>query len=284
MRLRQAREVLSRTVRLAGPVSEDGLAELRARWRENLLTLIGLVWGSSAVVLLLALGSGFHAFLDLGFKKTGDRYTIVVGEYTSSRTGGARPGRRIRLERPDLDRVRASAPSASRVAAEIQHSSVALRTDFRTRTGTVSASTPELQHIKVLKLARGRFYDEEDVRSGRRVAVLGANLPGIYFGEADPLDPLQGTIQVEGTPFRVIGVLTRKGQQIVINNALHDDMLFIPLAAGQRALGFGRDIGSILANPRRLEDIPTLHQEMRRVLGPHHHVAPDDDQAFRMQN
>jgi putative ABC transport system permease protein len=232
-------------------------------------------------VLLLSVGAGFYAFLDLGFKKTGDRYTMVVGEYTTAQTGGGRPGRRINLTHEDLDLVRASAPSASRLAAEAMDGSVALRTDFRTRTGSVSAGTPDIQYIQVLKVARGRFYDEDDVRLGRAVAVLGANLPQIYFGAEDPIGK---TIQVEGRPFQVIGVLERKGEQLMYNNAFHDDMIFVPLRAGQRALGYGKSIYWILANPRRLEDIPTLHAEIRAALWPRHHVSPDDEEAFSINS
>jgi putative ABC transport system permease protein len=272
---------LARGVGLLGPIVEDGMAQLRAQGREHILTGIGLVWGSAAVVLLLSVGAGFYSFLDLGFKKTGDRYTMVVGEYTSVETAGARPGRKITLTNEDLERLEASLASASLLAAELQDGSVTLRTDFRTRTGSVSAGTPDVQHIKVLKVTRGRFYDDEDVRLGRAVAVLGANLAEIYFGTEDPLGQ---TIQVEGRPFEVIGVLERKGDQLMSNNALHDDMIWVPLRAGQRALGVRNEIYWVLVNPRRLEDIPTLRAGIRAALGPHHHVSPNDDEAFRIQN
>jgi putative ABC transport system permease protein len=245
------------------------------------LTLVGIVWGSTAVVLLLSLGAGFYAFLDIGFKKTGDRYTAVVGEYTTAESGGARPGRRIRLTREDLPRLRASAPSASRIAAEIQHASAALRTSRRTRTGAVSAATPDVQHIQVLRVARGRFYDEEDVRLTRAVAVLGASLPEVFFGSEDPLGR---TLQIEGKPFVVVGVLARKGPQLVINNALHDDMVFVPLTSGQRAFGARSEIGEVLLDPRTLGEIERMHAEVRETLRPVHHIAPRDPGALRIES
>jgi putative ABC transport system permease protein len=243
--------------------------------------LVGIVWGSTAVVLLLSLGAGFYAFLDVGFKKTGDRYTAVVGEYTTAESGGARPGRRVRLTSDDLPRLRASAPSASRVAAEIQHASAALRTPRRTRTGAVSAATPDLQHIYVLRVERGRFYDEQDVRLRRAVAVLGANLAEVFFGSEDPVGR---TLQIEGKLFEVIGLLERKGPQIVINNALHDDMVFVPLGSGQRALGAGREIHDLLLDPRELDEIDRMHAEVREALRPVHHIAPRDAAALRIES
>lgn len=281
MGIRETRAIAARTARLAGELARDGLAELRGRWRQHLLTLVGIVWGSAAVILLLSVGAGLYAFLDVGFKKTGDRYTAVLGGYTTLETGGARPGHRVRLVRDDLARLRASAPSASRVAAESVGGSVAIRTSRRTRTGVVSASTPELRHINVLRIASGRFYDEEDVRAGRAVAVMGAGLPQVFFGDVDPLGR---TLRIEGMPFEVIGVLERKGPQIVVNYALHDDMIFVPLTSGQRALGRGKEVDALLLDPRRLDDLETLHAEVRTALGPAHHFSPDDEGALWIDN
>ena len=268
---------VARTLALIRPLALDGLAQLRAGWQQQLLTLAGIVWGSAAVVLLLSLGAGFHAFLDIGFKKTGDRYSFVRGEYTSSESGGARPGRRIQLVSDDVARLRSSVPSAQHLAPEIIHGRVAVRTDFRTKTGVLSASTPEIRHIKVLKVARGRFYDDDDVRSGRAVVVLGASLPEEFFGTEEPIGR---TIQIEGRPHAIIGVLERKGPQLVVNAGLHDDMLFIPIAAGQRMFGLRDEIPTVMANPWRPEDAERMHEEIRAVLAPYHHVADDDEEAF----
>ena len=64
---------LARALRLLPRLLDDGWIQLRAQSRQHALTLIGIVWGAAAVVLLLSFGSGLFRFLDLGFKKTGDR-------------------------------------------------------------------------------------------------------------------------------------------------------------------------------------------------------------------
>ena len=108
----------ARLLRLAPSILEEALAQLRANAREQWLTLAGLVWGASAVILLLSFGAGFHRVIDAGFKKTGERYVMASGQFTSQELGGARPGRRITLDREDLERVRAGAPSALAVSAD----------------------------------------------------------------------------------------------------------------------------------------------------------------------
>jgi putative ABC transport system permease protein len=272
---------LRRTLQLLRPLADDGLAQLGAQWREHALTMVGIVWGAAAVVLLLSYGAGFYRLIDLGFKKTGDRYVQARGQYTSTELGGARPGRRIVLDRDDLERVRAGVSSARYVAAEYQDGDVSARTPYRTRATVVSAATPELRWIKLHEVARGRFFDQDDARSARAVAVLGGNLPAIFFADAEPIGR---TIKLDGHPFEVIGVLRRKGQQFITNNALHDDMIFIPLARGQRIFDLGDAIGSILLDPYRLDETDALRTELRAALWPYHHLAPDEDQAVHMMS
>jgi putative ABC transport system permease protein len=272
---------LRRALGLLRPLADDGLAQLRAQWREQALTMVGIVWGAAAVVLLLSYGAGFYRLIDLGFKKTGDRYVQARGEYTSQEMGGARPGRRIVLDRDGLERVRAGVPSARHIAAEYQSDDVSARTPYRTRATVVSAATPELRWIKIHRVARGRFFDEEDERDRRAVAVLGANLPAIFFADAEAIGR---TIKLDGHPFEVIGVLRRKGQQFMTNRALHDDMVFIPLARGQRIFDLGDAVGTILVDPHRVDETDQLRAELRSVLWPYHHLAPDEEQAVRMMS
>lgn len=269
---------LRRLARLGIPLAEEGLSQLRARFREQALTMLGIVWGAAAVVLLLSFGSGLYDLLDLGFKRTGDRFIAATPEFTSKEMGGARPGRKLVFEEDDLELVRATLPSARWIAAQYEAGGVTVRTPERTRNTVVSANTPDLQWIRLHRVARGRFTDEDDERHGRPVAVLGANLPEIFF---PGIEPIGRTIQVEGHPLRVVGVLERVGEQLMVNQALHDDMVFIPLSQGQRIFGLGRAVGSIYLEPQRMEETALLQAEFQRAIYTRHRVDADDDQAVR---
>jgi putative ABC transport system permease protein len=259
--------------RLAG----DALLQLGAHWRQHSLTLLGIVWGSSAVVLLLSLGAGFYGLLDVGFKKTGDRWLITAGGYTTTELGGARPGRAVSLTRDDLARVRAGVPSARWIAAEVQQSA-AVRTPYRTRVAVVSGTTPELQWIKLHHVARGRFIDEGDEANERPVAVLGAELPEVFFGTQDPLGQ---TLQLDGVPFQVVGVLRAKGMQFITVNARHDQMVFIPHSRARRLFDLRNHIGTIVFDPYRLDELDRLGAEVDAALRPYHRLAPDDAEALQ---
>jgi putative ABC transport system permease protein len=262
------------------PVAVDGVAELRAAWRSQALTLLGLVWGSAAVVLLLSFGVGFTQFLDLGVRKTGDRWTVVQSEYTSAESGGRRPGRRVELTVDDLDRIRAGVPSALRAAGEILEGA-SVETPHRTRATIVSAGSPEIRGIRNHAVWRGRYYDASDERSGRRVAVIGSELEGVLWADADGLGR---SLQIDGVPFEVVGVLAPKGFQLMTNMDLHDRMVFIPLGAGRRLFRDRRQVDHVYVEPRRLDEGDRMEREIRAALWPLHYLHPDESEAIHFES
>jgi putative ABC transport system permease protein len=265
---------------MLSPIVGDGVAELRAAWRSQALTLMGLVWGAAAVVLLLSFGVGFTQFLDLGVRKTGDRWTAVQSEYTTAETGGRRPGRRIQLTVDDLERIRAGVPSALRAAGEILEAA-SVETPHRTRATIVSAGSAEIARIRNHQIARGRYYDASDERSGRHVAVIGSELEGVLFADRDGLDR---SLQIDGVPFEVVGVLAPKGSQLMTNMDLHDRMVFIPLGAGRRLFRDRKEVDHIYVEPRRIDEGGRMEDEIRAALWPLHYLHPDEGEAIHFES
>jgi putative ABC transport system permease protein len=265
---------------MLSPVVGDGVAELRDAWRSHALTLIGLVWGSAAVVLLLSFGVGFTQFLDLGVQKTGDRWTVVDGEYTTAESGGRRPGRRVELTLDDLDRIRAGVPSALRAAGEILEAA-SVETPHRTRATIVSAGSPAIRRIRNHTIRRGRYYDASDERSGRRVVVIGSELEEILFADADGLGR---SLQIDGVPFEVVGVLAPKGSQLMTNMDLHDRMVFVPLGAGRRLFRDRKEVDHIYVEPRRIDESDRMKDEIRAALWPLHSLHPEESEAIDFES
>jgi putative ABC transport system permease protein len=256
---------------------EDAALEIREDWRRHLLTFVGLVWGSASVVLLLALGTGFMGFLDLGVEKTGARWTAVEGEYTTAENGGLRPGRPIRLEREDVQRIRAASPRVALAAGEILMATTA-ESRAKTRATIVSAAHSDLAGIRNHHVARGRYLDERDEAEARRVAVLGAALARVLFPDGRALGE---SVRIAGSAFRVVGILEEKGFQLMTNMDLHDNMAFVPLSAGQRVAGRGDEIDRVYLEPLRIAETEALERDVWHALGPRHRLVPGDDEALR---
>ena len=259
------------------PLASEAMVQLSEQWRSHILTLIGIVWGTTAVILLLSLGTGFARMLDVGTRKTGDRWIAVFPGYTTAETGGQRPGRRIRFQDEDYERLRAGAPSAAAVSAENQYF-MSLETPRKTRASVVSAGMPELRYIQNHHIAGGRYLDETDEAHGRRVAVLGHELAEILYGDEDPLGQ---QLEMRGVPFRVVGILREKGFQFFTNSDIHDRMAFIPFSTGRRLMDEGDTVQTLYLNPWRIDEEEALQAEIKAILWPRHRVQDGDDEAIQ---
>lgn len=260
------------------PLALEGLDQLRGYWREHLLTLLGIVWGSAAVILLLSIGAGFNDFLDIGLDKTGDRWIQLDDGFATSRSQGLRPGRAVHFLDEDLEKLRAGLRGARAVAGETQWQ-LEVETPRAIRATVVSGGTPELQGIQRHELARGRFYDRDDFVKGRRVVVLGASTARHLFGDEDPIGR---TVQIESIPFRTIGVLRPKGFQLFIYREIHDEMAFVPLSAGRRLLGLSDGVDHVYIEPARRDEEGAVRAGVREVLGPAKKLTDADTEALVM--
>ncbi|MCP4037563.1 MAG: ABC transporter permease [bacterium] len=269
-----------RTLHLLPVLLEDAVLELHASWRRHLLTFVGLVWGSASVVLLLGVGTGFMAFLDLGIDKTGSRWATVEGEYTTAENAGLRPGRPVQLETEDVLRIRAASPRVALAAGEILLTTTA-ETRFKTRAAVVSAADSELAAIQNHELARGRYFDSRDVAEARPVAVLGAALARALFPKGQALGE---PVRISGRGFIVVGILEEKGFQFITNRDLHDNMAFIPLSSGQRVFARGDEVDHVYIEPLRIAESAQLERDIRHALGPRHRLVAGDEEALHMDS
>lgn len=272
------RAAWARWIRLAGPLAGNTLERLRAEKRRVLGTALGVVWSTVSIVLLLAFGHGFHRHLDENFEKTGDRWISFIGQY---QTRGNRPGRPVRVDAQDIDLVKARVEGARYLAGEVVVDRARVTSADKSRTAIVSASSPELRHLKALRISRGRYFTEDDERRRRPVAVLGDKVATLFFGSTDPIGRV---IKVEGHPFEVIGVLAKVGDQIVVTVGPNDETVWLPLRAGMRALGRARNVDWLYVEPERTDERDLVAWQVRAAISEVYGVDSGDQDAFRVVN
>src|SRR2546429_9714285 len=180
-------------------VWREFLADLRAQKLRTSLTVLGIAWGTVAVVVLLAFGVGLERQTMKRFHGLGDRIVILFGGRTTKPFAGFGDGRPIRL-RPD------DVPLLAREVSEIEYISPEFITrSARVRRG-VKAATPAVTGIvpvyglmrNIIPEAGGRFINDRDVAERRRGAVLGNELGQLLFGQEAPVGQ-QGVLG--DTPF-----------------------------------------------------------------------------------
>jgi putative ABC transport system permease protein len=249
------------------------LASLARNRTRTLLTLFGIGWGVACFVILFAYGDGFQRAIQLGLAHYGHNVTVIWNGQTSLHIGGQRAGRRIQMQLRDVEDIRANCPLITRVSPEIFRI-YPIRTIHRLTSSGVRGVNHEYGEMRGHYLQEGRRISAEDVRYGRRVAVLGRDLRLKLFSEGAAVGE---EIRINGLPFTVIGVMQKK---VAMSNYFQPDdrCAFIPHTA-MAALTSTRFLSVLVvqsANPAL--ERQALDQVMA-VLGRNHNFDPRDERA-----
>src|SRR5499427_10026189 len=207
-------------------VSEAWIA-LRRNYTRSLLTMLGIVWGIATVTLLIAYGSSFRSILVNGFDAFGKSVVICWPLQTSEQPGGQRAGKKVLLEKEDLEMVKETAPLVKHVCLETVRRPGIAYEDRLVGTAPVRGVCPEYGEMRNEVPSEGRWINAEDELERRRVIFLGGRLKEQLFSGR----PAAGeTVLVSGVRFTVIGVMARK---IQLSNyfSSDDDSSWIPYSA-----------------------------------------------------
>ena len=233
------------------------LTALRANRLRSALTMLGVVIGVSAVVMVGAIGTGAKTYVEAQVQGLGSNLLLVVpGEIT---IGSAPTSSRLTLS--DVDAVGRVVGDRNRVAATVT-SGETLRAGDAELFATVQGVTETVPEVFVRPVARGEFLRRSDVDTRRRVIVLGAAAADRLFADRDAVGR---QVSVAGVRFRVIGVLQRTGSSSFAG-ADPDLTVYVPITSAQRLLGTNRVDGLAVKAPDR-EGINQLGDRIVAELG-----------------
>jgi len=230
------------------------LDALRANRLRSLLTMLGVIIGVAAVVLLVAIGSGARQQVEEQVEGLGSNLLLVVpGEL---QLGSAPSASRLRLS--DVDDIGRVVGDRRRVAATVS-SGENVRAGTRSSFATVQGVTETTLDVFTRRIARGQYLARSDVDTRRRVAVLGSSTATALFGDREPVGR---QVTIAGVRFRVIGVFTAQGSSLGVDQDLD---AHIPITTAQRLYGTERvDVIAVKAPDR--EGIDALGRRIERDL------------------
>src|ERR1700726_1471172 len=200
---------------------------LRRNYTRSLLTMLGIVWGIATVTLLIAYGSSFRNILVGGFDAFGKSVVICWPQQTREQPGGQRAGKKVVLEKEDLEMVKATAPLVKYACRETVRRPGIAYLDRLVGTAPVRGVCPEYGEMRNEVPSEGRWINAEDELERRRVIFLGGRLREELFSGRPAVGE---SVLVSGVRFTVIGVMTRK---IQLSNyfSSDDESSWIPYSA-----------------------------------------------------
>ena len=255
---------------------------LRALARNKLrsgLTMLGIIIGVGAVIAMVALGQGAQQQVQQQIAALGSNM-LFVGAGTMNR-GGVHlgMGNTQSLVESDVEAIVRECPA---VAMAAPGSGAGVQTVFgNDNWGTrVTGTEPQYFDIREWPLHEGVRFTEEDVRSAATVVVIGETVRKNLFGAADPLGQ---TIRINNLPFKVVGVLTPKGQSATMGDD-QDDSMYIPITTLQKKITGQNWLRFINVSARSKEQTYAAQQQIESLLRDRHKIHPGQDDDFFVRN
>jgi len=253
------------------------IRDVRNEKLRTFLTVFGIVWGTVAISLMLAFGTGLHKQLVKNTAGLGDRIVIAWPGLTSIPYEGLGKGRRIRITDEDLDSVRGSVVGLRAMSPEYSRS---FRVSYATKTMSVDTSGVNVEFGAMRNLIPeqgGRFIDPLDIDKQRRVAFLGNSLSKDIFGGTPAVGK---TILVNNSPFTVVGVLIKKDQDSNYSGP-DSGKMWIPLSTYHGLTG-EKYIDNFIFQAATSGDTKELLKRMSAALGQRLRFDAKDKEALSM--
>ncbi len=249
------------------------LRGLRTHRLRSALTMLGIIIGVAAVILLVAIGNGVQTAINGYLQPLANLITIVPS--TSNVPGGAAPrdlidGDVAAMQRPDL------APDVATVIPAIAGQTL-IETDTTKFRSRVVGTTERWLEVNNQDMAAGSFFDESQVRSAARVVVLGTAVATTLFGD-DSVAALNRTIRINHQSFKVIGLMQFVGEP-------GDNDTIMPLNTSRRYIfGGGDKVNQIVVQATRAAAVPAAEDQVIRILSDRHQIKDPARRDFEIQS
>ena len=249
------------------------LAALLVNKGRSALTSLGIVIGISAVIAMVAAGSGARRKLDERLESVGKNLILIR---TGSRTQGGSVADFVWLKKEDADAIRKDAGYHLLGVAPTQTTQRIARTRIANWPTAIVGSTPDMERIREWKVIHGRFYTEDDVKKRAPVCLIGQTVRRKLF--PDKPDCVGEYVQVDRLQLRVIGVVAEKGR--LPTGGDQDDLLFIPITTLQDKIVGEERVQLILATAKSDTVIDKAKEDIARVMRQRHRLKPGDVDDF----
>jgi putative ABC transport system permease protein len=245
----------------------------------SLLTALGIIVGIAAVIAVVSIGQGAQTMMMTQISSMGNNLIMVFpgsrsqggvhGGSGSAQTLTAEDGQAIAQDLSHL--VRAVTPMVRSGGQVIYQEN-----NWSTQIQGVSVDYPEVRNWD---MASGVFFTTADQRAGARVCVIGQTVAdNLFVGD----DPVGKSLRIRNMPFRVLGVMARKGSNTMGSD--QDDTIIAPYTTVRRVLynSIFNNVSMLLVSLHSLDDIPAAKEEIGKLLRQRHKLAPHADDDFNL--
>jgi putative ABC transport system permease protein len=261
------------------------LKALRVNKLRSALTMLGIIIGVAAVIVMIAVGSGAQAQVEAQIKSLGSNLIMIFSASSSFTGARSAVGATHSISEEDAYAIARELPEYLVGAAP------ALRGSGQVIAGNTNWSTtfygvmPDYFEVREWGLSEGRFFDAAEINGAAKVAIIGKTVALNLFGDESPIDQV---IRIRTVPLLIIGQLADKGQSPGGSDL--DDVILMPITTarnrvlGATALAKSRSVGSIQIKLRDGADSKVAEEKIRQLLRQRHRLQEGQEDDFRLRN
>jgi len=258
------------------------LTELRRNKMRSMLTMLGVIIGVGAVIAMVSIGQGASSSVQAQIASLGTNMILIFPGSTTQ--GGVRAGAGT-VQTLTIEDAKAIGKQASAVATVTFTRRGVSQVIYGNQNWNTAifGVTPEYIIVRDWSLDLGFFFTKRDFDSAANVVVLGRTVVENLFLPGN--NPIGQIIRIKNIPFRIIGVLSPKGQTAYGSD--QDDVALIPFTTGERKV-FGAElsgrVGSIQVSALSKEAIQEATGQIREILRARHRLQPGEEDDFTIRS
>jgi putative ABC transport system permease protein len=243
----------------------------------SILTMLGVIIGVGAVIAMVAIGQGAHASIRAKIASLGANSLVILPGSTTQSGVRIGWGGRATLRPADVKAIQQECPAISDATPSVRLVTQVVYANQNWATN-IHGTGIEYPNIREWPLVSGSWFTQQDVDAAAKVAVLGQTVADWLFGSMDPVGQM---IQMKNMPFKVVGLLTPKGQSTQGQD--QDDLIFVPYTTAQKKLIGITHIYSILASAVSNDAMGEAVEQISTLLRQRHRLLPWQDNDFSIR-
>jgi putative ABC transport system permease protein len=251
---------------------------LRRNKMRSFLTMLGIIIGVAAVIAMLAIGQGAEFSVEQQITSLGTNVLIVLpgSQNTSGLRQGA--GTMTNLTEDDAMAIQRECPAVALLSPGTRSGGQVIAGNMNWATG-IEGTGPDYLEIRKWGIEYGEFYTDQDVKGAAKVCVLGKTVADALFPESSPVGQ---NVRIRNVPFKVIGVLSKKGQNAMGQD--QDDVILAPYTTVTRRLTWYPYLRQILVSASSPANIPVAQKEITELLRMRHKIMGYESDDFTIRN
>ncbi|WP_136525090.1 ABC transporter permease [Geomonas ferrireducens] len=250
------------------------LRAIRRNLMRSFLTVLGIVIGVAAVVVMVTLGNGATKSVSDQISSMGSNLLMVMPGQRFGPGSDAAPS----FKSADIDAIKSQISSAEWVAPITGKSATTVYQSKNWPT-VVSGTTNDYFHAGNWELSAGRMFTDAEERGGKAVCVIGETVRQKLFGRQNPVG---SEIRVKEFSCEVVGVLKSKGQSGMGSD--QDDSIIMPLRTVQRRLTGTQDVSRFTVSVRKGASIDAATKQLTLLLRERRKIGENEEDDFRVMD